>query len=162
MSDTRPTDLISQREAAALIGRGIDTVRRWRREHGLRVFRGDSHNSPAMVSRAELLALAGRFSGGSSKGASVSGDSHQPTGALPSDAVLAMRSNLDDLRAQVADLKQQRAELASYVDLLRDHLAKTQNELVEKTRRLDAIEREISNPVRGLLTVGRRVIFGRQ
>jgi hypothetical protein len=60
--DPKPIDLIGIREAAALAGRSIDTLRRWRGEHGLRDYRDPRDPSaPSAFSRGELLALLTRI-----------------------------------------------------------------------------------------------------
>lgn len=59
---TRPDDLVNLREAARLVERSTDTVRRWRREHGLRDYRDKrDKTAPSLFSQAELLALAARL-----------------------------------------------------------------------------------------------------
>lgn len=61
-ADPKPVDLIGLRDAAALAGRSVDTLRRWRGEHGLRDYRdpGDP-SAPSAFSRSELLALLARL-----------------------------------------------------------------------------------------------------
>jgi len=58
----RPDDLLTLRQAASLVGRSIDTLRRWRGEHGLRDWREASDPSaPSLVSRAEVIDLVARL-----------------------------------------------------------------------------------------------------
>jgi len=62
-TDPLPDDLLTLRAAAALAGRSIDTVRRWRSEHGLRDYRDPADPSaPSTFSRSELLDLLARVS----------------------------------------------------------------------------------------------------
>ena len=60
---SRPDDLLTLRQAASLVGRSVDTLRRWRGEHGLRDWREASDSTaPSLVSRGELLDLMARLS----------------------------------------------------------------------------------------------------
>ena len=58
----RPEDLISLKEAAAIVGRSVSTLRGWIRTGELQGYRelGEDPNSRLLVSRQELLALAAR------------------------------------------------------------------------------------------------------
>jgi hypothetical protein len=59
---SRPDDLLTLRQAASLVGRSIDTLRRWRGEHGLRDWREASDSTaPSLVSRAEVIDLVARL-----------------------------------------------------------------------------------------------------
>jgi hypothetical protein len=59
---SRPDDLLTLRQAAELVGRSVDTLRRWRGEHGLRDWREASDPSaPSLVSRAEVIDLVARL-----------------------------------------------------------------------------------------------------
>ena len=59
---SRPDDLLTMRQASGLVGRSIDTLRRWRREHGLRDYRDAADPSaPSLLSRAEVVDLAARL-----------------------------------------------------------------------------------------------------
>jgi len=60
-AQTRPDDLLTLRQAAALAGRSVDTLRTWRSKHGLKDWRpsGDP-SAPSMVSRADVLAILAR------------------------------------------------------------------------------------------------------
>ncbi len=63
--DHLPADLMTLRQAAELVGRSVDTLRRWRTEHGLRDYRNTADMSaPSLVSRADLLALVARLKAG--------------------------------------------------------------------------------------------------
>jgi hypothetical protein len=54
-----PDDLISLKEAGALVGRSIDSLRRWRKSKGLVDYRDKNDPSaPSLVSRAAVLAIA--------------------------------------------------------------------------------------------------------
>jgi hypothetical protein len=59
--DARPDDLLTLRQAAALVNRTVDTVRDWRERYGLRDWRDAStKGSLSLVSRDELLSVAAR------------------------------------------------------------------------------------------------------
>ena len=65
MTDPMPADVMTLRQAAELVGRSVDTLRRWRAEHGLRDWRNTADmSSPSLVSRAALLALLARLQAG--------------------------------------------------------------------------------------------------
>lgn len=62
MSDTpRPDDLVSVKEAAKMVDRGVSTVRSWVRSEQLTGYREDPNrsNSRLMVSTQDLMILAG-------------------------------------------------------------------------------------------------------
>jgi hypothetical protein len=61
-ADPLPDDLLTLRAAAALAGRSVDTLRRWRSTHGLRDYRDPSDpTAPSTFSRSELLDLLARL-----------------------------------------------------------------------------------------------------
>jgi len=91
MTATRPADLLTLREAASLVQRSPNTIRRWRAEHGLRDYRDAADpTAPSLVSRAELLDLAARVEAtrGGADGVivGVSIDPTDPLAATPSPA----------------------------------------------------------------------------
>jgi len=62
-SDPVPTDLLHIRDAAALAGKSVDTVRRWRGAHGLRDYRDTrTPSSSSLFSRSDIMALIARLS----------------------------------------------------------------------------------------------------
>lgn len=62
-SDPVPTDLLHIRDAAALAGKSVDTVRRWRGAHGLRDYRDTrAPSSPSLFSRSDLMTLVAGLS----------------------------------------------------------------------------------------------------
>lgn len=148
---TKPNDLITQKDAAHLIGRGVDTIRRWRRDYELRAWRDASPTAPAMVSQSELLAIAGKVS----TGPKVTG---RALGRTQEDA---HQEHIKSLRDQIDDLRQQRAEMGQYVDMLRNDTQRLRNEMAEKNKRIDALELELGGPVRALIGVGKRKLLGR-
>lgn len=59
-----PDDLLNLKQAAAFCGKSTDTLRRWRREHGLRDYRDPSDpTAPTVFSRRELVDLLARLAG---------------------------------------------------------------------------------------------------
>jgi hypothetical protein len=59
---SRPDDLVSLRQAAALVGRSVDTVRDWRERYGLKDWRDPStRTAPSAFSRGDVLAIAARI-----------------------------------------------------------------------------------------------------
>lgn len=59
-----PDDLLTLKQAAALAGKSVDTLRRWRGEHGLRDYRDPAdRTAPSVFSRRELLDLLARLAG---------------------------------------------------------------------------------------------------
>ena len=62
-SDPVPTDLLHIRDAAALAAKSVDTIRRWRGQHGLRDYRDTRAPScPSLFSRSDLMDLIARLS----------------------------------------------------------------------------------------------------
>lgn len=59
--DARPDDLVTLRQAAALVNRTVDTVRDWRERYGLRDWRDPTAKGAlSLVSKDELLSVAAR------------------------------------------------------------------------------------------------------
>lgn len=149
MTDDRPPDLVSVREAARLVDRSPATIRAWVRAGDLRVWRGEgTHeaNRPALVSRAELLHLAG---------VTKAPNPPRPGGAArpepPADGgeLDALRAQLDALRVQldaaraVADARGETADaLRSTVGALEARARDLAADLERERARADAAERE--------------------
>jgi len=124
-----PDDLLTLKQAAALAGKSVDTLRRWRGEHGLRDYRDPTdRTAPSVFSRSELLDLLGRLAGrrGSADGI-VDGvivddadPMHTPVQTRPQTATASplVLSLVDDLRAlrdrlqASADAERERADKA--------------------------------------------------
>lgn len=156
MDLAKPNDLITQREAAALVGRGVDSIRRWRREYGLEVFRDEHPTAPAMVSRAQVLAFAGQVKGGSTAETHPLKE-YKPSQIGAPDAFLAQRAHIESLQAQVSDLMQRLSEERAYTEMLRKELTQLGGMLQERNQKVAALEKELTGGlVRGLLTGARR------
>ena len=159
MDEHKPADLISQAEAARLVGRTVDTLRRWRRDRGLRTWRDPHPTAPTMVSKAEVLALAGQVS----PPAKVGDEGHGrvvPTGQGSADVALAMQAHIDTLQRHVDALQAQRDGLLDRVEQLRSDNKHLDRQASDLQRRVDALERELASPVRALLGAGRRLWGG--
>jgi len=148
MDATRPIDLITQREAAELVGRNVDTVRRWRREYNLGVWRDDNPTAPAMVSKSQVLSIAGRIKPARRSDRGIKDE--RLHGEVSADAYRAQLGHIGSLEAhinasekQVADLLQQRAEMSQYIEILRDESSTLKAELAEKDKRLAVLEVEL-------------------
>jgi len=156
MDLAKPNDLITQHEAASLVGRGVDSVRRWRRERGLEVWRDPSPVAPAMVSRAQVLAIAGQVKGARAADTNPL-DVRQPSQLATTDAILAQRAHIESLQTQVADLMQRLSEERAYTEMLRKELTQLGGMLQERDQKIAALEKELTGGlVRGLLTGARR------
>jgi hypothetical protein len=105
----RPLDLLTVREAARLVDRGVSTLRGWVRAGELRGWHADPahpENTPLLVSRAEVLALVVTTGRASNPGRrSPAGPTPPPTPPTdtPTDALdlARLRSTVAELRADV-------------------------------------------------------------
>ena len=144
--DTKPTDLITQSEASVLVGRGVDTIRRWRRDKGLQVWRdvdGD-HTAPAMVSRTAVLELA--------KAVSPQRTSDKRRAGQGEGAYRDLQAHLATMEASLNSERQARAELHQLSTLLQVENERLRAEIIDKTRRIDALEEKMHKGVSGLLS----------
>jgi hypothetical protein len=144
MQGDKPVDLVSQPAAAKLIGRSVETVRRWRKSGKLRSWREEGATAPVMISKAEIWNLAGI-------------DKVTPT--YPKH--VTPKTPLE------VELRESRDYFRSRTEILENELRHTQNKLADKERRIAALERELASreqelmsPVKALLGVGRRKFFG--
>ena len=172
-ADGWPSDLITQAQAAELTGRTVHTIRRWRKEAGLDSYREPGNPiAPVQVSRAQLLALAGRFAPTKVSAVDVdvrdaaAGGSAGGVGAP--DALLAQRDHIATLQSLVSSLSAQRDGLQARADQFRDDnrglVAENQrlrSQVDDKQRRIDALETELASPVRALLGASRRFLGGK-
>lgn len=122
-----PDDLLNLKNAAAFAGKSADTLRRWRREHGLRDYRDPSDpTAPTVFSRRELVDLLSRLAGrrvsadGIIDGVYVDGTPVQALHTRPPTQPVSplMHALVDDLRASrdrlqaAADAERARADAA--------------------------------------------------
>jgi len=122
-SDPVPTDLLHIRDAAALAGKSIDTIRRWRGAHGLRDYRDTrTPSSPSLFSRSDLMALIARVSApldlavidgvlAGSAGGLPRPVTTSPGGALVHVMVEDLRTQRDRAQAEL-ELERTRAQVA--------------------------------------------------
>jgi len=159
---TIPADVMTLRQAAELVGRSVDTLRRWRAEHGLRDWRNTADmSSPSLVSRSDVLALVARLQAGrpgadgivdgvvvGSADADRIGTYLRPAPAGGSALVAGL---VDDLRAQrdtaQAALVLERDRAQAAVDAL-DAARRDTLELVARLTRLETLV--LSGKVRAL------------
>jgi len=109
----RPLDLLTVREAARLVDRGVSTLRGWVRAGELRGWHADPahpENTPLLVSRAEVLALVVTTGRASTPGrrTDISANLHEGSAAehaldRPEHALdlARLRSTVAELRADV-------------------------------------------------------------
>lgn len=152
---TTPDDLVPVREAARLVDRSTATIRAWVRAGELRVYRGEgTHeaNRPALVSRAELLNVAGVTKAphpprpprreepvSPSPAASTPSPSPGPSSS-PSPSV----AELDALRALAASREETAAAVRSTVAALEARCVDLSAALDRERARADGLEAEIS------------------
>jgi len=108
-TDARPLDLLTVREAARLVDRGVSTLRGWVRAGELRGWHADPEhpeNTPLLVSRAEVLALVVTTGRASTPGRRSPAESTPPS-TPPTDALDRPEHALDlaRLRSTVAELR---------------------------------------------------------
>ena len=144
------TEMVTLREAAKLTGKSLDTLRRWiRAGHVEAEHAGDSPSAPVLVQRASLLAYAATIGGTPVGAASIA---RAGAKGVPSSVLAAVQSHLHTLERERDDLVAQRDGLRRELADTRTELAAARAELAEKSKRLDAVERELAGGVRGLLT----------
>jgi len=136
--------LITLKEAATIAQRSISTIRTWIRAGKLQDMRqaGD-RVSPVMVSHSELLVLCSKQRQMRS-GAPISNT--QP------ELIANNTALVETLKAQIDDLKRDKAELRSELSFVR-------KDLESARERIAALEREMNGGVRGLI---RSAIFGKK
>lgn len=110
---SRPDDLITLREAAAVSDRSLSSLRNWTRDGQLPLYRQDDvrKNSPVMVSRRDLMVLLATSKSAHPGGPRVpngSDDAGQDRGAMLAAVTAAER---DGLRAVVEAQRQTIAAL---------------------------------------------------
>ena len=124
------TDLISIADAARLIGKSQQTVRRYKRD-GRIDFVTVPGDKRSYLSRSAILTLAGQRS--------------QPIESPIQKDIQPDSQALDIMRSHLEDTRKQRDSLVMQVNDLR-------SQLQDKQRRIEALERELNGGVvRGLL-----------
>ena len=145
----RPQDLITLKEAAKLTGKAEHSLRRWKREKGLKDWRDTKDaRAPSLVSRAEVTAIAVQVAS-----TAVVDTTRKGTGGQVSAQAVAtvLREHLHTLERDVEDLRVQRDATARRLVDREAELAMVRAELVDTRKRVDALERELNGGVRGLL-----------
>lgn len=177
---SRPEDLLTMRQASALVGRSIDTLRRWRREHGLMDYRDAADpTAPSLLSRAEVVDLAARlaadrpdprgivdavaFPSGDPLAAGVTPASTAPARlpgsaslAGPSSASLALVADLAaDLRAERDRLRAERDAARAEADAARAEADRARGDLRALAVRVAALETLVADGRRSALEAER-------
>jgi hypothetical protein len=178
---SRPDDLLTLRQASGLVGRSIDTLRRWRREHGLRDYRDPADPSaPSLLSRAEVVDLAARlaadrpdlrgivdavaFSSDDPLAAAITPASQAPV-RLPGSASLAIPSAPStfalvadlaaDLRVERDRLRAERDRLRAEVEAARAETDRVWGELRAAAVRVATLETLVADGRRSALDAER-------
>lgn len=126
-----PDDLIPLKEASKLIGRSVDTLRRWKRQGTIDFHQNPDDKSKLYVSRGAVLQAT------SVKVA--------PVEPVPAVAPAATKSaELDAIKAHLEDVRTER-------DSWKTEVKRLQVELTDVRTRLATVERELNGGVRGLL-----------
>jgi len=164
------------RDAAALVGRSVDTLRRWRGQHGLRDYRDPSDpTSPSVVSRGELLTLLSRLQAAHPVAPGVIDGVLVPpggTGLQGRPTVQALSPLLHEL---VGDLRSDRDRLLTERDRAlealeaerrrandaRDRLLAVQTEALEHSTRLARLEALVLSGKAKALDAERRRLLAR-
>ena len=144
---TTPDDLVPVRDAARLVDRSTATIRAWVRAGELRVYRGEgTHpaNAPALVSRAELLHLAGVSKAPNPpRPARAAPPSSSPSTSSPTVAP-SPSADLEAARALALAREETAAALRSTVAALEARCVDLSAALERERARADGLEAEIS------------------
>jgi hypothetical protein len=137
-----PEDPVTLRDGAALVGKSTDTLRRWRREGKLE-FRYVGNKKTALISRAQLLLVAAaQVEEDPSRADAPHEELHTE---LPVDPLVEeLRASVRRLEAQIEDTCQQR-------DHFRAETLELRAQLLDRDRRIVALEGQLHGGIRGLL-----------
>ena len=169
MTDDRPTDLLTLKEAMALTGRSERSLRRWRQEGRLKAYPAHEPGGPGgspLVSKADLMTAATAMA--ASAVVSVVDTAKRPRPAVTTAArsavpmtmaavegwqrsVIALEREVEDLKVQREDLKAQREDMRGQRDEARKELEGVRKELADVRARSTALERELAGGFAGLL-----------
>lgn len=145
------TDLVTVKEAARLVGKSEDTIKRWVRSKRLEAVReGSGPTAPVLVSKGAALAVARDAVQGASGGARAPVGRRAPGGSA--GELAAVQEHLADVQRERDDLLAQRDGLRRELAEARHELASVRGELVDARKRLAVVEKELAGGVRGLLT----------
>lgn len=166
MTDERPTDLLTLKEAAAITGRSERSIRRWRQEGRLHPYAATEPGAAPLVSKAELMAAAVAMAESAAvpviEGAKrprspsvTTGRSSVPVTMAAMEgwqrSVIALEREVEDLKVQREDLKTQREDMRGQRDEAKKELEGVKKELADVRARSTALERELAGGFAGLL-----------
>ena len=166
MTDDRPTDLLTIKEAMVLTGRSERSLRRWRQEGRLKAYPALEPGGSPLVSKADLMTAATAMA--ASAAVSVVDADRRPRSAVATAArssapmamaamegwqrsVMALEREVEDLKVQREDLKAQREDMRAQRDDARKELDGVRKELADVRTRSAALERELTGGFAGLL-----------
>lgn len=166
MTDDRPTDLLTLKEAMALTGRSERSLRRWRQEGRLKAYPAHEPGGSPLVSKADLMTAATAMA--ASAVVSVVDTAKRPRPAVTTAArsavpmtmaavegwqrsVIALEREVEDLKVQREDLRAQREDMRGQRDDARKELEGVRKELADVRARSTALERELAGGFAGLL-----------
>jgi len=166
MTDDRPTDLLTLKEAMALTGRSERSLRRWRQDGRLKAYAPLEPGGSPLVSKMDLMAAATAMA--ASAVVSVVDAAKRPRSAAVTAArsavpmnmaamegwqrsVIALEREVEDLKVQREDLKAQREDMRGQRDEARKELEGVRKELADVRARSTALERELAGGFAGLL-----------
>lgn len=132
-------ELLTLAQASKLVGRSIDSLRRWRRD-GILVFEGEDAKGRALVRRQALL-LAAQSHAKDTASTPPQTRAHTQAGSEALEAV----------RAHLADVQGERDRWQGEAERLRTELLSERTMLADMKAKLAAIEKEMNGGVRGLL-----------
>jgi hypothetical protein len=138
MPGETPPDLLPVRDAARLVDRSLSTVRAWIRSRQLRSWRGEGthpDNAPALVSRAELVALVVGATG--EPKAAHPGRPPAPA-PPPAEAVTALRVELAAVRAELDGARALLGAHGETTAALREALAEARGRAADLVAALEA------------------------
>jgi DNA-binding transcriptional MerR regulator len=141
-------ELLPLAAAAKLVGKSVDTLRRWKRD-GLLAFEGPDAQGRALVNRSALL-LAAQGHARDTAPTRV----QRPSGAppLPTSIVAsAVQGELEAVRAHLAEVRAERDELKAHRARLQSDVDELRRLLDDSRLRVSSLEKELNRGVRGLL-----------
>jgi hypothetical protein len=145
-------ELLPLAAAAKLVGKSVDTLRRWKRD-GLLAFEGPDAQGRALVNRSALLLAAQ----GHARDTAPTRVQTTAWPLPPSIGAAAVQGELDAVRRHLASVEAERDRALAERDRALGEAKEARTELREARARLQAVEKELNGGVRGLL---KRSFFG--
>jgi len=146
----KPHDPITIKEAAALAGKSLDTIRRWRKSKGLEGWREPGNpTAPVLLSKSQLLQVAADAAYAHTLAEPPSAPVKRKaaaTSAWTSAGVIAA------LQANLGDLRDERDHLRQVLDSTRAEADQLRHELKDTRAKVRALEAQLNQGKRGLLS----------